>query len=258
MLVILPPSETKRDGGTGRSSYLEELRFPDLTPYRQSLIEQLADLAADPDASMKALKISARQIGEIERNRELHEAPVMPAIDRYTGVLFDALGAPTLTAEEREFAHEHVVVHSALFGPVGALDPIPAYRLSHSSRLPEGGLRQQWGRGIRHELAQVPGLVLDLRSEGYAELGPLELSPERLYVRVMARGADGETRALNHFNKKTKGAFTRALVQSGLRFESVDELREWAAGVGFELGVPTPGHEIALIAPSREMARAVS
>ncbi|SKC64006.1 YaaA family protein [Okibacterium fritillariae] len=258
MLVILPPSETKRDGGTGRSSYLEDLRFPALTPYRQSLIEQLADLAGDPEASMKALKISARQIGEIERNRGLHEAPVMPAIDRYTGVLFDALGAPTLTADERAFAHAHVAVHSALFGPVGALDPIPAYRLSHSSRLPEGGLRQQWGRGIRHELAQVPGLVLDLRSEGYSELGPLELSPERLYVRVMARGANGETRALNHFNKKTKGAFTRALVQSGLRFESVAGLRDWAASVGFELGEPTPAHEIALIAPSPEMARAVS
>jgi cytoplasmic iron level regulating protein YaaA (DUF328/UPF0246 family) len=221
-------------------------------------MEQLADLAADPEASMRALKISARQIGEVERNRGLHAAPVMPAIDRYTGVLFDALDAPTLTAEERRFAHAHVVVHSALFGPVGALDPIPAYRLSHSSRLPEGGLRQQWGRGIRHELAQVPGLVLDLRSEGYADLGPLELSPERVYVRVMARGADGETRALNHFNKKTKGAFTRALVQSGVAFDTVDALREWAAEVGFELGRPSPAHEIALIAPSRETATAVS
>jgi cytoplasmic iron level regulating protein YaaA (DUF328/UPF0246 family) len=107
-------------------------------------------------------------------------------------------------------------------------------------------------------LAQVPGLVLDLRSEGYADLGPLELSPERVYVRVMARGADGETRALNHFNKKTKGAFTRALVQSGVAFDTVDALREWAAEVGFELGRPSPAHEIALIAPSRETATAVS
>jgi cytoplasmic iron level regulating protein YaaA (DUF328/UPF0246 family) len=258
VLVILPPSETKRDGGTGRSSYLEELRFPALTPYRQSLIEQLADLATDPEASMKALKISARQMGEIERNRALHSAAVMPAIDRYTGVLFDALDATTLTPAERAFAHEHVVVHSSLFGPVGALDPIPAYRLSHSSRLPEGGLRQQWGRGIRHELAQVPGLVLDLRSEGYAELGPLELSPERLYVRVMARGADGETRALNHFNKKTKGLFTRALLQNQVAFEDIDRLRTWAAGAGFEVGDPSSAHEIALIAPAREMTPAVS
>lgn len=258
MLVILPPSETKRDGGTGRSSYLEDLRFPALTPYRQSLIEQLADLAADPEASMKALKISARQRGEIERNRGLHTAPVMPAIDRYTGVLFDALDATTLTAEERSFAHEHVVVHSSLFGPVGALDEIPAYRLSHSSRLPEGGLRQQWGRGIRHELAQMPGLVLDLRSEGYADLGPLDLSPERLYVRVMARGADGETRALNHFNKKTKGAFTRALVRNRVAFDDIDALRTWASDAGFEVGHPTHAHEIALIAPSRETVAAVS
>ena len=60
----------------------------------------------------------------------------MPAIDRYTGVLFDALDAPSLDADAREFARETVVVHSALFGLVGALDEIPAYRLSHDSRLP--------------------------------------------------------------------------------------------------------------------------
>ena len=90
---------------------------------------------------MRALKLEPRQAAEVERNRRLRDAPTMPAIDRYTGVLFDALDASTLSTEARAFAATTVVVHSALFGLVGALDPIPAYRLSHDSRVPGVRLR---------------------------------------------------------------------------------------------------------------------
>ncbi len=102
-------------------------------------------LAGDHDATMRALKLSPRQAAEVERNRRLRDAPTMPAIDRYTGVLFDALDASTpLDRRTMRSQGATVVVHSALFGLVGALDPIPAYRLSHDSRVPGVRLRAFW------------------------------------------------------------------------------------------------------------------
>jgi cytoplasmic iron level regulating protein YaaA (DUF328/UPF0246 family) len=235
MRVLLPPSETKRDGGDGGPVELASLTFPELTEARRELMAAVATLAVDEDAAMRALKLGPRQSAEVERNRRIHDAPSMPAIDRYTGVLFDALDAPTLSAEARSYAAESVMVHSALFGLVGALDPIPAYRLSHDSRLPGIRLRQFWRARLEAALAELPGVILDLRSEGYVGLGPPPAREDSVFIRVVSVGDDGRRRALNHFNKTAKGTFTRAVLESRPQVESVAELIEWARDAGFVL-----------------------
>ncbi len=154
MLVLLPPSETKRDGGDSGPLALERLSFGGaLAPTRATLVEALTELAGDPEAMMRALKLGPRQAAEVTRNASLVVSPTMPAIDRYTGVLYDALDAPSLDEAARTYAAGHVVVHSALFGLVGALDPIPAYRLSHDSRLPGRRLRDDWREPVSSVLA---------------------------------------------------------------------------------------------------------
>ncbi len=240
MLILLPPSETKRDGGTeGSTLDLGALRFDSLRQARADAVAAVGALCADAEAALRALKISARQSGEVLRNQTLLTAPVMPAIDRYTGVLFDALDAPSLTRGEREFAARHVLIHSALFGPIGALDLIPAYRLSHDSRLPGMPLRRHWRDAVASALRRTDGLVLDLRSEAYAELGD---APEgSLFLRVVAEGDDGRRRALNHFNKKSKGEFARALIAAGLVHPDADSLLRWAEQSGIRLQRGAPG-----------------
>ncbi|KQO99544.1 YaaA family protein [Leifsonia sp. Leaf264] len=248
MLILLPPSETKRDGGTGAPLDVTSLAFPKLAPQRRALIRALTTLARDREASVAALKLGRTQLGEIDRNRAIRTSATMPVIDRYTGVVYDALDARSLDEAERSFAHEHVRVHSALLGPVAALDSVPAYRMSHDSRLPELSLKKHWGDAITRQLKPVAGLVLDLRSEGYASLGPAPARADSVYLRVLTDGEDGRRRALNHFNKHAKGAFTRALIQAGHDLGSVAELREWAAAAGWRLELidGKPG-ELALI-----------
>ncbi|WP_448003975.1 YaaA family protein [Agromyces bauzanensis] len=253
MLVLLPPSETKRDGGEGVSLDVATLAFPELAGHREELVERVTALAADPEATMRALRLGPRLAFEVERNRALREAPTMPAIDRYTGVLFDALDAGTLDERSRSFAAHTVMVHSALFGLVGALDAIPAYRLSHDSRLPGLTLRRHWRTAIAARLAAHAGVIVDLRSEGYAELGPAPARVGSAFVRVVAEDADGRRRALNHFNKQAKGRFTRALLESRPDVTSLGELVDWATATGFALDLrPGPSgdapHELELVA----------
>ncbi len=235
MLVLLPPSETKRDGGDGPALALDALAFPRLVPARARVLDATVRLAADPEAMVRALKLGPRQADEVDRNRRLCESPTMPAIDRYTGVLFDALDAPSLDAAARAHAERHVAVHSALFGLVGAGDGIPAYRLSHDSRLPELRLKAEWRAAIAVELEAVPGLVLDLRSEGYADLGPAPRRPDSVFVRVVSEDDQGRRRALNHFNKRAKGLFVRALLEDRADPGDVEGLLEWARERGIRL-----------------------
>lgn len=197
-----------------------------------------------------ALRLGPRQHAEIARNRTLTSSPTMPAIDRYTGVLFDAFDAASLSSAEREFAHEHLLVQSALLGPVAALDLIPAYRLSWDSRLSPTSLAATWARPVAAELRREPGLILDLRSEGYARLGAVPARDDVVYLRVVS-GEGDRRRALNHFNKRSKGLFARALVRSGVVPASVSELMDWAASSGFDLAHRVAG-ELELVAPLAE------
>jgi len=235
MRLLLPPSETKRDGGDGAPLDLSALSGSELTPLRNVLVDRVVALAAEPASMMRALKLGPRLTPEVERNRRLWGSPTMPAIDRYTGVLFDALEASTLSETSRGFAAETVVVHSALFGFVGALDPIPAYRLSHDSRLPGISLRRHWQSALAAQLASHRGLIVDLRSEGYADLGRAPVGDDSVFVRVVSIGADGRRRALNHFNKQAKGRLARAILTSQPDLRSVPDLIGWAAQEGLAL-----------------------
>jgi len=157
----------------------------------------------------------------------------MPALERYTGVLYEALDAPALTPQSRVFAGTHVLIHSALFGLVSASDLIPAYRLSHNSRLPGLSLPKLWREPLRAVLADVPGLVLDLRSDSYAKLGPVPVGAWRIHV--VSEATDGRCTALAHFNKKAKGLFVRELALAGRDHETVDSLLGWAQAHGVRL-----------------------
>jgi len=214
VIVLLPPSETKRPGGDGAPLRLGALSVPELTPLRAALVDELVELAASPEASRKALAISASQDSEIQRNAELRSAPTMPAIDRYTGVLYDALDVGSLRGATATRARARLAVGSALFGLLRADDPIPAYRLSAASKLPAGGtLASRWKPVLEPVLAQCQQqeLIVDLRSGSYEALGKI---PGAVTVDVYTEHPDGRRTVVSHFNKAHKGRLARALAGS--------------------------------------------
>ncbi|GAA1947133.1 peroxide stress protein YaaA [Microbacterium deminutum] len=237
MLILLPPSETKRPGGRGRPVDLNSLTLPSLVPQRESVVDALIRLSADEDAAARILKLGATQRDEIAVNADLRIAPTTAAVDRYTGVLYDALGAASLPSAARAWLGRHVLIHSAPFGPVAALDRIPAYRLGASASLP--GLApptRLWADAVTDAFASAaPSFVLDLRSEAYAALGPVPSRVPSAYVRVVTEAGGGAVRALNHFNKHAKGALTRRLALERPRIASRVGLLRWADAAGLRV-----------------------
>lgn len=242
MLLLLPPSETKRTGGAPDAPLdLARLSHPALTAPRRSMLAATRTLSRNLRTASEALRLGPSQQFEVLRNRELRSSPTLPAIERYTGVLYDALEAATLDCAARDFLRAHVMIHSALFGLIGAGDPIPAYRLSHDSRLPGQSLKKVWREPNSVVLGGIDGLILDLRSEAYVELGPAPKGDQSFFLRLESEGPDGHRRALNHFNKKGKGGFVRALAEAGVDHQGVDSLLAWAPGAGLRLERGAPG-----------------
>ena len=208
---MLPPSETKRAGGDGPAMKLALLGSGELNPLREALVGELVDLAADPEICRRALGISAAQDAEIGRNAALRTSATMPAIHRYTGVLYDALDFGSLRAAEADRARSRLAIGSALFGLLRAGDPIPAYRLSAGAKLPgRPGLAARWRPLLEPVLADlaVGDLIVDLRSGAYVGLGRI---PGAIAVDVVSQLPDGRRTVVTHFNKSHKGRLARVL-----------------------------------------------
>ena len=206
------------------------MSFPELSDERAAVITAARSVSSDEATARTALKLGPRSVAERLRNLELHSGPTLPAIERYTGVLYDPLDASGADDATRRWWSDHVVVQSAMFGPVGAGDHIPAYRLSHDSRLGSIRLAAHWPTvSTRSLLTRADGLVLDLRSEGYRQLGPLSGA---VTPRVVSVDGSGRRRALNHWNKTAKGRLVALLARTGASIGSMDDLVVWAAANG--------------------------
>jgi cytoplasmic iron level regulating protein YaaA (DUF328/UPF0246 family) len=229
VIVLLPPSEGKCAASRGRALDLDSLSAPGLNPAREKVIDALVGM--EPEEARKALGLSAAQDDELARNAALRTAPAAPAAKVYTGVLYEAFEPATLAPAAKRYANRRVLVFSALWGIVRLGDRIPAYRCSAGVRLPGiGGLTAFWRK---EDLGKTvgDGLLLDLRSTGYAAMWP----PDRRTVTVRVlheRLVNGvpQRSVVSHFNKATKGRLVRTLATEGVvprtRKQLVEALRD--------------------------------
>ena len=248
MIVLLPPSETKRVGGDGPPLNLRSLGCPQLRPLREALVAELVELAADPAASRQALGISESQTAEIERNATLRNSPTLPAIHRYTGVLYDALDFASFRAAEAARGRARLAVGSALFGLLRADDRIPAYRLSAGAKLPgKPGLPVRWRPVLEPVLTDLASreLIVDLRSGAYAGLGRI---PGAVGVDVIAEQPDGRRTVVSHFNKAHKGRLARVLAAARSEPDDTTAVAALARRAGMR--VERDGNELTVVVPA--------
>ena len=94
-------------------------------------------MGGSPEAQFKLLGVKAAKAEKATAaNLDVATAPTMPAIDRYTGVLYDALDYSSLPAKARRRVDRQVVVFSGLWGVIRPTDPIPDYKLKMGAPLP--------------------------------------------------------------------------------------------------------------------------
>ncbi len=232
MLIVLPPSEGKTAPAGGAPVELAGLAYAEeLTAKRERVLAALVRTSAGKQRgrALKALGLSAGQAGELDRNAALESAPAAPAAEVYTGVLYERLRLPELPAAARE----RVLIASALWGVVRPDDRIPAYRLSISARLPRiAGLAGYWRPALAKALPDE-GLVVDLRSGGYAAAW----APKHATV-VGVRGftvQDGERKVISHHVKAIRGDVARALLQAPEPPATAQDVAEIAAAAGHDV-----------------------
>jgi cytoplasmic iron level regulating protein YaaA (DUF328/UPF0246 family) len=208
MIFLLPPSETKEPGGKKKAKVLSH---KELDKTRKLLQLALIEICKSPTIAAKALKLGPKQLGEIAVNLDLANPKCLPALDRYTGTLYDALKAGGVTSGMRTRASKAVFIQSSLFGLISAGDEIPNYRFSAGSKLPGLNLKKLWQEAHEPVWPRLSKeIVIDMRSNSYAELAPVPENLSCYSLDVVLEDKRGKRTRLNHFNKQAKGQFLRS------------------------------------------------
>lgn len=199
-LVLLAPSEDKAPGG--EAGRLAE------TPAQAWVRKGLVALArtASPADLARALGVKGLALDRA-RSEALAlggAAPLRPALERYTGVAFQALDAPSLPPD----TWRRLWVVSLLRGLVRGDAPVPAYKLSLGS-LP--GLRPHWRKHLPADLAGLPeGPLWELLPADFAALLAGWDRPRHTLDIRDARG-----RAVSHWSKHYRGLVARWILAHG-------------------------------------------
>jgi len=187
MLILLPPSEGKKEPTTGKPLNLDRLfAHNELKGERQQALA----------ASKKALA-----------------APAKPAHEIYSGVLYQALDWDSLSATAKSRGEKSILIISALFGVVRITDLIPTYKAKIKTSL--------WKSAISDVLDGLrESVIVDCRSSPYTGVWtpPHE---KTVLVRVFQIKA-GKRSVITHMSKKYRGELTRALLQNPAAKETQD------------------------------------
>jgi cytoplasmic iron level regulating protein YaaA (DUF328/UPF0246 family) len=235
MIFLLPPSETKEPGGKKMAKVLSH---KELDKTRKVLQQALLDICKTPSLAGKALKLGPKQSGEIQVNLDLANPKCLPALDRYTGTLYDALKAGGVTSAMRARASKTVFIQSSLFGLISAGNQIPNYRFSAGAKIPGLILKKLWQEA--HETVwpkHSKEIVIDMRSNSYAELAPVPENLSCYTLDVVLEDKKGKRTRLNHFNKQAKGQFLRTALMISPAPRTVEDLKTVAKLANLKLEV---------------------
>ena len=211
-LVLLPPSEGKRPGGsrrTRRGAFDDELGAT-----RLDVRERLGVvLAASSQRELETVLGVRGALFERAQAAMLAllagQAALRPAWQRYSGVVWSHLEPETLSVAQRR----RLIIPSGVYGLNAGDDLVADYRLKMSARLQGTSVGSLWRPVIASSLARHARgrLVYDLLPvEHRSALDAADLVATRVVTVTFRHARDG--RLAGHDAKAAKGVFARHLL----------------------------------------------
>ena len=124
-IILIPPSEGK-SSSAGSGPAFREL-FPALAKDTEPVLKYLRKLRKAEIPAFYGVSSPEKAAQAHALNLSVLERPGIPAIERYTGVVYKYIDFATLA--QRRHALTHLYIVSALFGLIPAAQPIPDYKL---------------------------------------------------------------------------------------------------------------------------------
>lgn len=224
MLILLSPAKAL-DYQT--PPHVATHTMPAFLRQSESLIKQLRKLSPADIANLMDL---SDQLALLNFNRYADwHLPFTPenakqAVLAFDGDVYDGLAARTMSAEDLDFAQQHVRILSGLYGILKPLDLMQPYRLEMGTKFANKAgkdLYAFWGETlldtINAELDAMPHPVaINLASEEYFKAAVGRKFKGRLIQPVFEDWKNGKYKIISFYAKRARGLMTRFAVLNRL------------------------------------------
>lgn len=231
-LIVLPPSETKLAAGTGSfQECVDALRYVKDFEHVHKHIQKT--IQAKNHAKLeKVFEMKGRNLDRaLQKNTNLMTSEVMPAIQRYTGVMYDAIDVSSLDADTKNRASENICIIDGLFGCLRGSDLIPDYKCKINTKLTGLDVSVFWQEKLvdLFDPCEKDTIILDLLPDAHKKVIP----PDTRMVEIvfMDRKSDGSYKKTGHHAKALKGHFVRYIL--GYEYISEEILTAYAYAKGY-------------------------
>ncbi|WP_311221717.1 MULTISPECIES: peroxide stress protein YaaA [unclassified Acidovorax] len=183
---------------------------------RQQSPQQIASLMHISDA------LAALNVGRYASWRpKFTAANARQAIMAFNGDVYEGLQARNLTADDLDWAQQHLGILSGLYGVLRPLDRMQPYRLEMGTRLPTdagANLYQFWGSRIADHLnarlqADTTPVVVNLASQEYFKSVDQKTLKARVIECVFEDYKGGVYKIISFHAKRARGLMARYAVQ---------------------------------------------
>lgn len=227
MLTILTPSKTM-DFVTPAPAFVGSTA-PLFGEQADVLRSKLAALSVNQIASLMHV---SRPLAE-KTQAMYSDTASKQAFWAYDGDVFKGIQVKTLTAEDAEFAQEHVLVPSGLYGLIRPYDMISPYRLEMKAKLSVGkasNLYEFWSDTLgKYVDTHADGEVLMLSSYEYARtIIPYFSKTTRVVTPAFIdTKPNGKEEQVAIYNKMMRGVMGRWVIDN--KIDSLDDITTFSA-----------------------------
>lgn len=231
MLILLSPAKTLNFKIQSQTESFSQPIFADKSADLVKVIRRYS-----PSSLQKLMSINA-QLADLNVQRYLDwRLPFTPenakqALLVFNGEVYNGLKAGTLTPEDLEYAQNHLLILSGLYGVLRPLDLMQPYRLEMGTKLKVGrkkDLYDFWGNQITdfiNETMKNTGqkYLINLASDEYVSV----LNKDKLKAEVITPQfkdfSSGSYKFITVFGKKARGMMARFIIKN--RIEEVERLK---------------------------------
>ena len=206
IIYLLPPSEGKN---MWWASWNESLSFVFKKP-----------LSIAENASEKDLKCKDKRYEQgIDLNKNIANSQLLPAIERYSGVMYNAIDYVWMSKEWKAYFEDTFKILSGMYGILSPLDTIGNYKLPIETK----GLYTFWWEQITEALNDLEAdYIVDMLPGSYGKMIHWKnLNATTIRINFL-QDTQGELKKITHWVKKVKWAYIKKLCES--RVKHLEEL----------------------------------
>ncbi|KCB47927.1 peroxide stress protein YaaA [Bordetella hinzii] len=189
-----------------------------------ALIKVLKTKSADDIAELMSLSqaLAELNVGRYASwKKTFTQDNARQAVLAFNGDVYEGLEASSLSARQLDWAQDHVVILSGLYGALRPLDLMQPYRLEMGTRLQTSkgkNLYEYWGGAIagylneRQEGEKTP-VIVNLASEEYFKVVDLKTLRARVVQCVFQDWKNGAWKVISFHAKRARGLMARYAIE---------------------------------------------